>query len=106
MKITVTPEIVGRASALAPGLTYETVKAMLETATSNLPLPVTLEIRDQVIAENMPELVGGFLRHLRLHQIAIVFHDGQIEDEKTMVAAHESLQRGTKSYHSPAQCSH
>jgi len=98
MKITVTPDMVGRASALAPGLTYEAVKAMLEAATSNLPLPVSLEIRDQVIAENMPELVGGFLQHLRLHQIALVFHDGQIEGGKTMVAAHESLLRGSQSY--------
>lgn len=98
MKIQVTPDMVGRANALAPSLTHETVKAMLEAATSNLPVPVTLEIRDQVIAENMPELVGGFLRHLRLHQIALVFHDGQIEGGKTMVTAHESLQRGTQSY--------
>lgn len=98
MKIEVTQDMVGRANALAPELTYATVKAMLEAAMSNLPLPVTLGIRDQVIAENMPEFVGGFLRHLRLHQIALVFHDGQIEGGKTMVTAHESLQRGVQSY--------
>lgn len=98
MKIAVTPDMVGRASTLAPELTYETVKAMLEAAVSSLPLPATLELRDQVITDNMPDLVGGFLRHLRLHQIALVFHDGLLGGGSTRVTAKESLMKGVISY--------
>lgn len=98
MKVTVTPDMVGRANALMPELPYETVKAMLEASLSSLPLPVTFEIRNQVIASSMPELVGGFLRHLRLHQIALVFHDGLLEGNKTTGTAAQSLMNGAKSY--------
>lgn len=78
MKVTTTPDMVGRANALAPELPYETVKAMLEAALSSLPLPVACEIRDQVIADNKPDLVKALLSYLRLHGFALVYYGGDV----------------------------
>lgn len=96
MNISVTPDMVGRANALAPELSYEVVKAMLEAAMASL--PVSLQIRDQVISDGMPDLVGEFLRHLRSRQIALVFHDGLLEGGKTGGTAEESLLKGAMYY--------
>ena len=98
MKITPTPEMIGRANALAPELTYETVRAMLEAAMGDLPTPAVLAIRDQVIADSMPDLMGGFLRRLRLYQICLVFHNGLLEGGKTTLSAREALMQGSKDY--------
>ena len=54
--------MVGRANALVPALKFETVKAMLEAAMASVPLPVAMEIEDQVIVEKMPDLIGGMER--------------------------------------------
>lgn len=98
MKITPTPEMIGRANALAPDLTYETVRAMLEAAMVDLPTSGVSAIRDHVIADSMPDLIGGFLRHLRLYQIALVFHDGLLEGGKTTLSAREALMQGSIGY--------
>ncbi len=98
MRVTPTPEMIGRANALAPELKYETVKAMLEAALEHLPTPISMEIRNQVIADSMPALIGGFLRQMRLHQIALVFHDGGLEGGKATVTAREALAQGSASY--------
>lgn len=96
VKLPVTANMVGRANALAPDLPYETVKAMLEAAMSSV--PVSLAVRDNVIADTMPDLVGGFLRTMRLHQIALVYHNGLLEGAHTSVTAHDSLKKGSMAY--------
>ena len=97
----ITDEMIGRANAVDPNIPFDVVRAMLEAAASGVGVPYAerVQIEEALIRERFPVLMGDFVRRLRKHSIAMVYHNGHIENSPVNRTAGQVLKDVTDLWH-------
>jgi DNA-binding transcriptional LysR family regulator len=97
----ITDEMAGRANAVAPNIPFDVVRAMLDAAMSGVGVSYAdrVQIEEDVIREKFPVLMSDFVRRLRKHSIAMVYHNGHIENSPVNRTAEKVLKDVADSWH-------